>query len=223
MSITTDKILISHECRITRRQITLDGQAAYVPENFVNFADFSKSLYKKEGLSYPKFYKMDNLSKLGFLTAEIVLSHSRVLDHYQKEEFGMVLFNSSSSLDTDLTHQASIADRSNYFPSPSVFVYTLPNIMIGEICIRHGIKGENAFFVTEKFEPEQPLQILKSLFAMERIKACILGWVEIGTDDFESYMVVAEQEEMIVKQGKTPGEFGAFTEENLLKRYLRNR
>ena len=62
----------------------------------------------------------------------------------------MVFANSNSSLDVDIKHNASIADKEKYFPKPAVFVYTLPNIMLGELSIRHLLRGENIFFVSEK-------------------------------------------------------------------------
>jgi hypothetical protein len=137
---------ITGYCSIRNSGVIADDLLEHFEEKFVTFADFIKSLYKKEGVSYPKFFKMDGLSKLGFLTAELLLKR-REMDRYRKERVGLVLSNSSSSLDTDLVYTETIRDRANYFPSPSVFVYTLPNIMNGEICIRHKFRGENTFLL----------------------------------------------------------------------------
>ena len=138
-------LIISSWGIIRKNNIRVNGIIEADIENNINFATFIKSLYKREQLNYPKFYKMDNLSKLGFITAELVLRKRNIPDLYKKETIGVMITNSSSSLDTDINFQATISDAANYFPSPSVFVYTLPNILIGEICIRNGIKGENAF------------------------------------------------------------------------------
>src|SRR5512138_3805161 len=135
---------ITGYCSIKNDSVMVDGLLRQFEENFVTFADFIKSLYKKEGINYPKFFKMDGLSKLGFLTAELLLKR-RTMDRYGDDRVGLILSNSASSLDTDIAHSGTISERSNYFPSPSVFVYTLPNIMNGEICIRHKFKGENIF------------------------------------------------------------------------------
>src|SRR5690606_9811213 len=104
-----------------------------------------KQVYKENNSAYPKFFKMDNLCKLAFLASEFLLEDSKIGSTTQ-ENMGIVLSNKSSSLNTDRKHQATINDKDNYFPSPALFVYTLPNIMIGEISIRHQIKGENVFF-----------------------------------------------------------------------------
>ena len=92
---------------------------------------------------------MDSLSKLGWLAAEILLK-----DSFNKEALsvrkmsGLVFANANSSLDTDIKYYETAKD----IASPALFVYTLPNIVIGEICIRHNFKGENAFFISEQFD-----------------------------------------------------------------------
>ena len=194
-----EKLYISGWCKITDQTVILDNKKETFEENFTNFAAFIKNLYKKEQVNYPKFYKMDNLSKLGFLTAELLIRNSDVLKKYGKEEIGVVITNSSSSLDTDLDYQELIRDKSNYFPSPSVFVYTLPNILIGEICIKHQIKGENAFFVSEEFDPEQINTYVTHLFDQGKIKACICGWVELLREKYYSLLFMVERVD-----GKTP-------------------
>jgi hypothetical protein len=188
-----EELYISGWCKITDQTSILKNKKESFEENFTNFAGFIKALYKKEQVSYPKFYKMDNLSKLGFLTAELLIKNSDVLRKYNKEEIGVVISNSSSSLDTDLDYQELIRDKSNYFPSPAVFVYTLPNILIGEICIKHQIKGENAFFVSEEFIPEQINQYVTQLFIQGKIKACICGWVELMREKYHSLLFLVER------------------------------
>jgi hypothetical protein len=187
-------------------------------EIFVNFAAFIKALYKKEAISYPKFYKMDNLSKLGFLGAEILLKDTAFLDRYRKEEIGIVIMNSSSSLDTDMAYNETIKDKSNYFPSPSVFVYTLPNILIGEICIRHKIKGENAFLVTDQFDPGKVIESVKLLLDKDHAQACLCGWVEVLGDKFESVLFLVEKEKT-VKEFNPAREYSPFTIESLTQFY----
>jgi len=187
-------------------------------EIFVNFAAFIKSLYKKEAISYPKFYKMDNLSKLGFLGTEMLLKDTAFLDRYKKEEIGIVIMNSSSSLDTDLVYNETIKDKSSYFPSPSVFVYTLPNIMIGEICIRHKIKGENAFLVSDQFDPGKVIESVSLLLDKDHAQACLCGWVEVRGPIFESVLFLVEKEKRI-KEYSPSGKYSPFTIESLTQFY----
>lgn len=194
MNNSSDRLLLTHWCMIRGNRVVTDNNVEIVTENFSNFAGFLKALYKKEQISYPKFYKMDTLSKLGFLTSEKLFTGSHVLEHSRPEETGIVIFNSSASLDTDLEYQKTIADRSNYFPSPSVFVYTLPNILIGEICIRNKITGENAFFVSEKFDAELIVRQVREFMKPDRTKLCLCGWVEVLGEAGEGFLFLVEKD-----------------------------
>ncbi|MCX6249029.1 MAG: 3-oxoacyl-ACP synthase [Bacteroidetes bacterium] len=187
-------------------------------EIFTNFATFLKSLYKKEEISYPKFYKMDNLSKLGFLGAEMLLKENSFFDRYKKEEIGIVIMNSSSSLDTDLAYFETIKDKTNYFPSPSVFVYTLPNILIGEICIRHKINGENAFLVSESFDPELMIRSVSLVMGTGHAQACLCGWVEVLGENFESLLFLIEKEKNRMEYQPSGG-YSPFNNESLIQFY----
>ena len=213
----SEGIHITGWTRIAGNTIVINDKKQAGEENFPNFAAFIKAFYKKEQLSYPKFYKMDNLSKLGFLSAELLIKNSDVLKRYGSGEIGVVLANSSSSLDTDLDYQELIKDKSNYFPSPSVFVYTLPNIMIGEICIRHKINGENAFFICEEFDLGLIRNYVNHLFKQGRVNACICGWIELLREQYHSFMLLVER-----MPGTLPDDMndhGIFSIENLDKIY----
>ncbi len=213
-----ETLFITH-CNIIRKQTVIRNEKVeFNNEIFVNFAAFIKALYKKEAISYPKFYKMDNLCKLGFLGAEMLLKNTAFLDHYRKEEIGIVIMNSSSSLDTDLAYYETIKDKSNYFPSPSVFVYTLPNILIGEICIRHKIKGENAFLVSDQFDPGKVIESVKLLLDKDYAQACLCGWVEVLGENFESVLFLVEKEKTI-KEYYPLGGYSPFTIESLQQIY----
>jgi hypothetical protein len=140
---------------------------------------------------------MDNLCKLAFLSAEILFRSTDIFQKYPGEEVAIILENASSSLDYDRKHIESIRDRNRYFPSPSVFVYTIPNIMIAEIAIRLKIKGENAVFILEQFDPGFIDRYVSELFRSQQISCCIAGWVECYGDHYQSFLFVVEQEDKI--------------------------
>ncbi len=162
-----------------------------------DFAKFAKSVYKHYNIKYPKFYKTDNLSKLGFLAAEILLMNTDILSKYKSEEIAVILSNESSSLDTDAKYQETIKDRKNYFPSPAVFVYTLANIVIGEICIRHKIKGENTVFIEKDFNKNFIFNYADILFNEEKARLCLAGRINYNYPDknykAELYLLEAEK------------------------------
>lgn len=109
-----------------------------------NSTEYLNGLYQSSGMQYPKFFKMDLLSKAGILAAEKLFGA-----HPADEQTALVFANATSSLETDRQFQQTIRQE-EFFPSPSVFVYTLPNIVMGEICIRHRIYGEQIFFIMPK-------------------------------------------------------------------------
>jgi hypothetical protein len=184
--------IISDYCSIRNHEVVLHDKLVYANTDAV-FPEFLTKIYQHFGISYPKFYKMDNLSKLGFLSADLLLRDKDIHQHYAGNEVGIILMNASSSLDTDRNHQNTILDRNNYFPSPAVFVYTLPNIVIGEICIRHKITGEGTFFIQEKSNPSFWVDYVKILLDQGIIQCCLAGWVETEGHNYESVMVFIEK------------------------------
>lgn len=144
-----DNYFISKTCSIAGNKVRINDQCDFDGEQAIDFVQFIKSVYKHYKISFPKFYKMDNLSKLAFITSELLLMGIDIKERFEPIDLGIVLINSSSTLDTDDRYFKTITDKSNYFPSPAVFVYTLPNIMVGEISIRNKIMGENITFVAE--------------------------------------------------------------------------
>ncbi len=122
-----------------------------------------------------KFYKMDDLCKLGYVAAGYLLKDTA----YQPEKIAILLANTSSSLDTDCKHQAIISKDGDAAASPAVFVYTLPNVVLGEICIRHKIQGENTFFVSQSYDEALLEDYARIVMAKGKLQTCIIGWCEL--------------------------------------------
>ena len=139
--------------------------------------------------------RLGRVCKLAFLSAEILLQGTDVLQKYPGEQIGIILENASSSLEYDQKHHESIRDRNKYFPSPSVFVYTIPNIMVAEIAIRHKVKGENAVFISEQFDPELIDHYVSELFHNQQVSCCLSGWVECYGNHYQSFLFIIEHED----------------------------
>ena len=178
----SNELYITGHCSIKDNKVVLNGDTVFTQDE-ASFSEFIKGLYTDQQFQYSKFFKMDNLSKLGFAAAEVLLRSIDIKE--EKSEVGVVLANSNSSLDTDVKHQESILDT-NYFPSPSVFVYTLPNIVIGEICIKHKFTGENALLISEGFEADQLFDHTTNLFENGKVSSCLIGWVDYYLGDYDA-------------------------------------
>lgn len=175
-------------CKINNSGVFLNGEPVLQRSASEDLAAFLGTVYKSIGLSYPKFFKMDRLCKLGILAAELVVRNTPGFAELSREDMALVFSNNASSLDTDRNHAAAIADKQNYFPSPSVFVYTLPNILTGEIALKHKITGENAFFVSEKFDAELMWMYCENLFREGSAASAICGWVDVDGDTASAFV-----------------------------------
>ena len=181
-------LYITASCLISRNKIFKTGQLVF--EHPGSAESFLDETYAHFEISYPKFHKMDSLCKLGFLAAEILLKEGQHEKKYSETDTGLVLCNSYASLDVDLKYAKTIQSGA----SPALFVYTLPNIVIGEISIRHHFKGENAFFVFKHFDGNFIAQYVNSLFDNKLIRNCICGWVDIFKEDYRAILFLAESD-----------------------------
>lgn len=164
-------------------------------------------MYREKGISYPKFFKMDTLSKAGFLAAEEVLGAAGLRNEEPKTDMSVILVNSTSSTANDAAFQKDIT-LDNYFPSPALFVYTLSNIVCGEIAIRNKILGETNFFIDSEPSPERIIRYVKWAFADKAINRVLFGWVETMTPERPVSMMLVERES---------AEGVDFTPENIIK------
>ncbi|MBP5135143.1 MAG: 3-oxoacyl-ACP synthase, partial [Paludibacteraceae bacterium] len=143
---------------------------------------------------YPKFHKMDTLCKAGFVAAELLLMAEGKIRFEECENRAVVLFNRASSLNADRKHQQSIQNMEDFYPSPAVFVYTLPNIITGEIAIRNKYYGETSFYVLADKNEELMKEICVSAFEDKMTQSMITGWVDCEDDDnFEVDMSIREK------------------------------
>lgn len=171
----------------------LNDQLIYENQSAVSGPDFLKSIYKAFNISYPKFYKMDRLCKLGFLCAELLLQDTNIRQEHPADQIALILANSNASLESDTEHQHSIQDRSNALASPSVFVYTLPNIVIGEIAIRNQLKGENSFFIFDKFDADFLRNYSKTVIEEGDAEVVIWGWVDYYQEQYDAQLFCMEK------------------------------
>jgi hypothetical protein len=168
--------------------VWVNGELSFKEPENTDLTSFLGDLYKNIRLQYPKFFKMDRLCKLGILASELLASATPGFSEFPKNKTALVFANNSSSLDSDRNHANAIADKDNYFPSPSVFVYTLPNIVTGEIAIRHKITGENAFFILETFDAQLLHDYCNILLQSNAASYVICGWINVDENNGEAFV-----------------------------------
>ena len=187
-------VMKKHRVHITPQGIWLDNKE-FIIDKEITQNGLLTALYKQIIGNYPKYYKMDGLCRLGFVASELLLKAERDEGSFTEDTNktrAIVFFNRSSSIASDKKYLASIAEKDNYFPSPSVFVYTLPNIVTGEIAIRNGYHGETSFYILPHKNELLMQDIIETTFMDEQTTSILTGWLDYeDSEHFEADLYIA--------------------------------
>lgn len=176
-NIAAEQSYIQKHVLIQQRTLKVDGTLLYQGKDAISTTAFFLELYRFMGISYLKFFKMDMLSKLLFLASEALLKDSGLASAEINPHVAIVLYNSHSSIDTDKQFQATIPCEA-FFPSPSLFIYTLPSIALGEVAIRNKFTGENCTFIAPDFNAERCVNYVNSIINRDEHTHVICGWFD---------------------------------------------
>lgn len=147
-----------------------------LPQSCTAFGEFIRAEYRKLSEPNMKFFKMSDLCKAVYVAAENLL-HNFDMTSFRPSRKAIILSNSVSSLEADIEHQHIIERQTPEGASPSVFVYTLPNVAAGEVCIRHKFQGDNTFFV-EDADSGLSEEYARCLIADGKADIAVCGWCD---------------------------------------------
>ena len=204
---------INSYCKIDDSQVLVDGQCL-IPNDEGDASAWAGSIYRQLGIQYPKFFKMDTMCKFGFLASELLMRQLGTTPEEPKKDWAVLCLNSCSSLDTDRRYQTTIQEADNYFPSPSVFVYTLANIVTGEIAIRHKIQGESSTFIFQNLDSEMLHRLGCNALAPDKADNLLCGWIDFELGHCNVMMFA-------VSQQKTTDTALKWTPENIRRCYMK--
>ncbi len=207
-------LVISKYGSMNAKAFSMNGNVVASCPDGMSPVEFMTHLYRENKVSYPKYFKMDHLSRLGFLMTDLLLKDTALYGDTPKLQTGIFLNNHSASLDTDQEYQDTLG--AEYFPSPAVFVYTLPNIVMGEIAIKHKIYGENTFFVSETFDIQSLFDYVYQSFNQTKMENALVGWVEYYKGKMEAFM-------MLVSKDMHQTQYMNFTVETITNLYKSNK
>ena len=176
---------ISDYVRIKNNRIFNQKSEFFGFETSSETGDFLKAAYKHLHLSYPKFFKMDVTCKLGILAAEVLFRNKEI-----SPDTALIFSNSTSSLESDLRHWELMEET----VSPAIFVYTLPNIVSGEISIKFNLQSENAFFISENFNADLLKDYSESLLDSGSAPAVVCGWIEGNNAEYDVFLFLISSE-----------------------------
>ena len=166
--------------RITPQGATLCGDA--LPTGGTTGRALLTALYRQYVGDYPKFYKMDLLSRLGFIAAELLMQREAASEPFGTHR-AVLLFGHTASQAADRRFELTIQPGPDYFPSPADFVYTLPNIVTGEIAIRHQLHGETCYFALARRDDALIRQLVRQAYLDPATTSVLFGWIDAPDDD----------------------------------------
>ncbi len=145
--------------------------------------DNLESMYRLHVTDYSKFFKMDKLSRAGFIATELIAGQRGI-----HEDCAVIIFTSTGSLANDLNYQKTM----NEYPSPALFVYTLPNIVTGEIAIRHKLQTETScYLLPEKSWSDMEI-IVRATMAASQCSQALYGWLDATENGYAADLRLAE-------------------------------
>jgi hypothetical protein len=177
-------------CRITKQSIFVDGKLFLSTKEE---AQFLTSFYHTLELNYPKFHKMDSLSKAAILALEVLRTEKDPFQNCTDDNIAFIIANQSASSETDEKFIQSYSEMGN--PSPSLFVYTLPNILIGEIAIKHKWYGENTFFVQDSFDANLFVEQAK-MYLNNGNETCLCAWIDSKKENLDCFMFTLNKNDL---------------------------
>jgi 3-oxoacyl-[acyl-carrier-protein] synthase-1 len=178
------EMTVTYRVKLTPSYLEVNGKRV---AEAVTGESFLTKLYHLYNMEYPKFFKMDVLCKVGFVASEILLKEKGEERFVPRADRAVILFNRNTSLNADRTFQRTIANTEDFYPSPAVFVYTLPNIVTGEIAIRNKYHGESSFILLPEKSLEAMDQAIERAFLDPETTSVLTGWVEAVSDtEFEA-------------------------------------
>ncbi len=173
-------LVIKSWVHINNASAVKDGKEL-IPVGEYQQVDSAEDVYRHFGLNYMKFFKMDLLCKWAWVGAELLLNNGaqKIYEGVDPTRVAVATMTNHGCIDVDKKYKETIKT----IPSPALFVYTLPNIMLGEICIRHGFKGEQSSLVSDSYDIDEQFFWVNDLLAKRGMDACLLGWIDAYDSD----------------------------------------
>ena len=133
------------------------------------------AIYQQSIEHYAKYLKMDPLCRLGYVATELIAKQQPL-----GTDCAIAVFSHAGSLLNDIRYQNTISE----FPSPALFVYTLPNIVSGEIAIRHQLRTETSCYLLPFADWDMIDKIAALTLASTGYQNILYGWLETNNEGF---------------------------------------
>ena len=164
--------------RITPTECVLDRKA----QPFASTgAALISDIYKTLLADGSRFFKMDMYSRLAYVATGLLAKDS--LQGIEPEEVALFVFTRNGSLLADRKHLSTFSNPEEFYPSPAVFINTLPNVVLGEIAVKNNIQGETTLVMLGERNDALMEEIVNVSARATRPSAVIYGWVDCDAED----------------------------------------
>lgn len=164
--------------RITPDGLWLDGQPVPL-EN--RGSSLITEIFKKYLADGSRFFKMDLYSRLAYAATGLLAKDA--LEGSDPEDRALLFFTQNGSVLADRKHLSTFSNPEEFFPSPAVFINTLPNVVLGEIAVKNGIKGETTLVLLPHRDEAAMNRIIDATVSATRPSVMICGWVDCDAED----------------------------------------
>lgn len=148
-------MLIKSFCRITNNSIVLDRVRCPELEKHMvgnQVGEDMDRLFSSLKVDFPHYKNMDDYSKLGFITAELLMKHNGYDPAANKPDMGLFIYSRSGCLGADYNLVRVMEGQCS---DDQAYKRSIPNAVCSDIASRHHIEGEVGVFLSDGFIYEQ--------------------------------------------------------------------
>jgi hypothetical protein len=172
-------MIIKSYCRITNHSVIVDGERLPELEKFMmghNVGEDLNNVYTQLHVNYYNYNNMDDYSKLGLITAELLMRHNKYDVEQEKPDMGLLIHSRSGCLGADYT---LVRVMEGLTVNERAYERVIPNAICSSILCRHKILGESGIYLSDGFIYEQFFRTAYGLFETEsELKTLLAGYVE---------------------------------------------
>ncbi len=122
--------------------------------------------------SWPRFGRMDLLSKLGVGAAELCIGSA--FAQLARDDLALVGASMLGSLEVDAEYHDTLLKGGPASASPALFVYTLPSMFLGEVAIGLGLRGRTSLISQGRLSAVAALAAAVRLIEKERATSVLV-------------------------------------------------
>ena len=164
--------------RITPDGLTVDGLPVSME---ARGSALVTEIFKKYLADGSRFFKMDLYSRLAYVGTTLLAKDA--LEGVNPEDVALFIFTLNGSVLADRKHLSTFSNPDEFYPSPAVFINTLPNVVLGEIAVRNNIKGGTTLVMLPDRDETTIDRILEASLSATRPSVMICGWVDCDAQD----------------------------------------